>query len=119
MHGEHEAQRDGEEAVVLGVLAQVLEESAEAEENAREHLKAAQQRFQQQFLPDSRPDPIKMRFAECDPPPDLSVLDPYVTDGPCLAKFSNPQFFQDEWMREEDKRREALVKERAEESRDQ
>eukprot|EP00936_MAST-01D_sp_MAST-1D-sp1_P002469 g2469.t1 len=78
---------------------------------------AEMQQFQQQFTPESRPNPIRMRFAECDPPPALSSLDEYVSDGPCLKKFSNPQFFFDEWIREETKRQEKLADERAERKR--
>jgi len=51
------------------------------------------------FVTTSRPKHVQAQYKRtCTPPPDFTALDEFQTDGrPCVARFSDPQFFFREW----------------------
>lgn len=75
----------------------------------------------QLFLPTSKPVALKLRYEspEVFRMPPLHLVDPVLLPqtaadhGPCHAKFSNPQFFLQEWQREEEARLAKLEEEKA------
>lgn len=58
------------------------------------------------FTQESRPEDVQKHYNECQPPPDVSILEQYSDAPGGLAKrYSNPNFFFSEWVDEEEIRR--------------
>nr|AAD29083.1 SCAR1 [Dictyostelium discoideum] len=80
----------------------------------------------QHFTHASIPASINTVYEKCKPPPNLQLLDPYMDDGQkSLKLYTNPDFFMDEWVAEQQKlheearqrkreRREARLKKKGE-----
>ncbi|KAK5580754.1 hypothetical protein RB653_000778 [Dictyostelium firmibasis] len=80
----------------------------------------------QHFTHASIPTSINTVYQKCKPPPNLQLLDPYMDDGQkSLKLYTNPDFFMDEWVAEQQKlheearqrkreRREARLKKKGE-----
>jgi len=55
-----------------------------------------------QYLPENRAAAITKQYEECMPPPNLGLLDEYAGDS-CLKKYTNPMFFLETWIEEQEK----------------
>lgn len=65
-----------------------------------------------QFLPDYRDSSMTHQYEECMPPPNLSLLDPYAGES-CLKKYTNPMFFLESWVAEQERMYQEAKKKRA------
>jgi len=58
------------------------------------------------FSPETRPEDVQKHYSECQPPPDVSMLEQYSdVEGGLAKRYSNPNFFFSEWVDEEEIRR--------------
>lgn len=59
------------------------------------------------FTKDKRPEHVTAYYKDCEPPPNLSLLNKFVKSGEDMQKkYSNPRFFFREWVKEEQGRSE-------------
>ena len=65
-----------------------------------------------QFLPEHRVPSIIHQHEECMPPPNLALLDPYANES-CLKKYTNPMFFLESWVEEQNRMYQEAKKKRA------
>jgi hypothetical protein len=67
----------------------------------------------QLFTKASLPEGVKQMYDQAMPPPNFSILDPYMEGGvPSLKLYTNPNFFIEEWISEQLKIREEALKEK-------
>eukprot|EP01095_Lingulamoeba_sp_RSL-Kostka_P011809 TRINITY_DN4589_c0_g1_i1.p1 TRINITY_DN4589_c0_g1~~TRINITY_DN4589_c0_g1_i1.p1 ORF type:complete len:490 (+),score=215.96 TRINITY_DN4589_c0_g1_i1:49-1518(+) len=68
----------------------------------------------QQFTEENRPESTKIQYNDCNPPPNLGLLDEYAETS-CEKKYTNPDFFFEAWCAEQQKQYEEAKKKRREE----
>jgi len=66
-----------------------------------------------QFLPEHRVASIRHQHNECLPPPNLALLDEYTDGESCLKKYTNPMFFLESWVEEQNRMYQEAKKKRA------
>lgn len=59
-----------------------------------------QQEDQQLFSPQTLPLSVKDSWDRCKPPPNLALLDVFDPSSSCLKKYTNPNFFIEQWAEE-------------------
>ena len=65
------------------------------------------QSFQNFFTADTRDDALNALYGDCMPPPPLETMDTFLpknSDRPqksCVLKYSNPQYFMEQWIKQE------------------
>eukprot|EP01096_Ripella_sp_DP13-Kostka_P012969 TRINITY_DN552_c1_g2_i1.p1 TRINITY_DN552_c1_g2~~TRINITY_DN552_c1_g2_i1.p1 ORF type:complete len:556 (-),score=258.43 TRINITY_DN552_c1_g2_i1:97-1731(-) len=59
-----------------------------------------QQEDQQLFSPQTLPLSVKDSWDRCKPPPNLALLDTFDPSSSCLKKYTNPNFFIEQWAEE-------------------
>ena len=70
-------------------------------------LRNEQHSFQNFFTTDTRDDALNALYSDCMPPPPLETMDtflPKTSDRPpksCVLKYSNPQYFMEQWIKQE------------------
>ena len=70
-------------------------------------LRNEQQSFQNFFTADTRDDALSALYGDCMPPPPLESMDTFLpknSDRPpksCVLKYSNPQYFMEQWIKQE------------------
>lgn len=98
-----EAKFEGDELTVLTRMTQT----------GAKRYTAANPEKHQHFQPTALPKSVAAVRAHLNPPPRLHLLDAFADDGkPCLTKYSNPNFFLEQWAAEQDKKFAELKAER-------
>lgn len=94
-------------AIPSAKLLEKMNNTARAEYTARDPEK------HQHLSRATIPPPVLATYEKCAPPPQLHLLDPCTDDGkPCLSKYTNPEFFIEKWIEEQQKQVEAMKAER-------
>jgi len=83
-------------------------------QNPRSEVSLQQQADACLFVPETRPFVIQNTYeTRCAKPPALQKMDPFMDDNKkCLELYTNPRFFLDEWIQEQNKQRAAAREER-------
>jgi len=80
---------------------------------ARVEYTAADPEQHQHLQRSSIPPPVLATYEQCDAPPSLHLLDACTDDGKsCLSKYTNPEFFIEKWIEEQQKQVEIMKAER-------